>query len=104
MLGVNGSGAEIAEDLHLAGRRVHMFTRPCGRLVRGQGLSGRGIGAPIDVGSLVRQGMRLYGALLDIEGGQRMIAPPGLYLAQAHSLVILTLWWRHAGRNGRNPQ
>lgn len=79
VVGANGSGAEIAEDLHLAGRRVHMFTQPCDGLIRAHGLSGRGTGAAIDIGALVRSGLRLYGALLAIEGG-RMIAAPGLYL------------------------
>lgn len=79
VLGTNGCGAEIAEDLYLAGRRVHLFTQPRGPLIRAHGLSGRGTGAQIDIGSLVRRGLRLYGALLAIEGG-RMIAEPGLYL------------------------
>lgn len=79
VVGTNGSGAEIAEDLHLAGRRVHLFTSPCGRLVRRKGLSGLGTGRGIDLGALVRSGLRLYGALLTIEDG-RMIASPGLYL------------------------
>lgn len=79
VVGANGSGAEIAEDLHLAGRRVHLFTQPVRPLVRAYGLAGLGTGAGIDLGALVRRGLRLYGALLAIEGG-RMIAAPGLYL------------------------
>lgn len=79
VVGANGSGAEIAEDLHLAGRRVHLFTSPCGLLVRSLGLSGCGIGVTIDLGALVRSGLRLYGELLTVEDG-RMIAAHGLYL------------------------
>lgn len=79
VVGANGSGAEIAEDLHLAGRCVHLFTAPVRPLVRVLGLSGVGTGAPIDIGDLVRRGLRLYGALMAIDSG-RMIAAPGLYL------------------------
>lgn len=106
VVGANGSGAEIAEDLHLAGRRVHLFTSPCGAPVRSKGLSGRGTGARIDVGGLVRQGLRLYGALLDIQG-VRMVAVPGLYLGcRATQLdlseagVTSVIWNSAAGEEG----
>ncbi len=79
VLGAKGCGAEIAEDLHLAGRRVHLFTAPCRPLIRTRGLTGPGAGGEIDMGALVRGGLRLYGELLAIHGG-RLIAGPGLYL------------------------
>ncbi len=79
VLGAKGCGAEIAEDLHLAGRRVHLFTAPCRPLVRTYGLVGLGVGGGIDMGALVRGGLRLYGELLAIHGS-RLIAGPGLYL------------------------
>lgn len=66
VVGANGSGAEIAEDLHLAGRRVHLFTQPVRPLLRMHGLSGLGTGGGID--ALVRRGLRLYGPLLAVEG------------------------------------
>ena len=103
MVGANGSGAEIAEDLHLAGRRVHLFTQPCGRLIRTHDLSGRGTGAEIDIGALVRRGLRLYGAVVAIEGG-RMFAAPGLYLGCRTTEVDLSdagvasvIWCSEAG-------
>ncbi|MGI8625436.1 MAG: hypothetical protein ACR2J5_02535 [Geodermatophilaceae bacterium] len=58
---------------------MHLFTRPCGPLIRTYRLSDRGTGAGIETGALMRQGLRLYGVLLAIEGG-RMTAAPGLYL------------------------
>lgn len=79
VVGGNGSGAEIAEDLHLAGRSVHLFTQPCRGLLRTRGLAGLGVGNPIDIGDLVRRGLRLYGALTSVEAG-RLVAEPGLYL------------------------
>lgn len=98
VVGANGPGAEIAEDLHLAGRRVHLFTPPVRPLVRAQGLAGLGTGAGIDLGALVRRGLRLYGALLAIEGG-RMVAAPGFYLGcrttelhLAEAGVTLVVW------------
>jgi len=79
VVGANGYGAEIAEDLHLAGRRVHLLTSPVASWSAVKGLSGCGNGVRINLGALVHSGLRLYGELLTIDDG-RMIAAPGRYL------------------------
>ncbi|MBA3409726.1 MAG: hypothetical protein H0U15_02570 [Geodermatophilaceae bacterium] len=89
VVGADGGGAEIAEDLHLAGRRVHLFTAPCRPLLRSNGLAGLGAGGEIDMGALVRGGLRLYGELLAIHGS-RFIAGPGLYLGWRDTELDLT--------------
>ncbi len=69
VLGAKGCGAEIAEDLHLAGRRVHLLTAPCRPLIRTRGLTGLGADGEIDMGALVRGGLRLYGDCLPSTAG-----------------------------------
>jgi putative flavoprotein involved in K+ transport len=102
VVGTGQSGCQIAEDLHLAGRRVHLCTgsaprvarryrgrdvvawledmghydlpveeHPLGAAVRGKSnhyVTGRGGGRDIDLRVFAKQGMQLYGRLLDIEG------------------------------------
>jgi len=100
VVGSGQSGAQIAEDLHLAGRRVHLATGSAPRVARfyrgrdctawledmghydlpvdrhplGEGVrrnknhyvTGRGGGHDIDLRAFARDGMRLYGRLLDV--------------------------------------
>ncbi|WP_214403043.1 MSMEG_0569 family flavin-dependent oxidoreductase [Pseudonocardia lacus] len=101
VVGSGQSGAQIAEDLHLAGRRVHLSTGSAPRVsrfyrgrdvtdwldelgyydmpvtehprreaVRAQAnhyVTGRDGGRDIDLRAHARDGMRLYGSLLDLD-------------------------------------
>jgi len=102
VVGSGQSGAQIAEDLHLAGRRVHLATGTAPRVsrsyrgrdvtdwldelgyydlpvtehprreaVRAQAnhyVTGRDGGRDIDLRAHARDGMRLHGTLLDLDG------------------------------------
>jgi putative flavoprotein involved in K+ transport len=102
VVGTGQSGCQIAEDLHLAGRRVHLCTGSAPRVARryrgkdvvewldmmgyydlpverhplGEGVrrnanhyvTGRDGGRDIDLRRFAREGMRLYGRLLEVRG------------------------------------
>jgi putative flavoprotein involved in K+ transport len=104
VVGTGQSGCQIAEDLHLAGRRVHLAVGSAPRVARtyrgrdvvawladmgyyakGIGefadadavrfranhyVTGRDGGHDIDLRQFAREGMRLYGRLLDVRRGQ----------------------------------
>jgi putative flavoprotein involved in K+ transport len=108
VVGTGQSGCEIAEDLHLAARTVHLCLGGAGRTPRsyrgrdvaawldelgaydvavdehilGEGVrataneyvTGRDGGRDIDLRRFAREGMRLYGRLLDIEDAVLMFA------------------------------
>jgi putative flavoprotein involved in K+ transport len=108
VVGTGQSGCEIAEDLHLAARTVHLCVGGAGRTPRsyrgrdvaawldelgsydltidehrlGEGaratandyVTGRDGGRDIDLRRFAREGMRLYGRLLDIEDAVLMFA------------------------------
>ncbi len=103
VVGTGQSGAQIAEDLHLAGRRVHLCVgsaprtarryrgkdvvewldvlgyyampvheHPLRERVRGKAnhyVTGRDGGRDIDLRRFAREGMHLYGRLLDVDAG-----------------------------------
>ena len=103
IIGTGQSGCQIAEDLHLAGRRVHLCVggaprtarryrgkdvvewldlmghydlpvheHPLGELVRAKAnhyVTGRDGGHDIDLRQFAREGMRLYGRMLDVRDG-----------------------------------
>lgn len=56
VVGTGRSGCQIAEDLHLAGRRVHLC------------VTGRDGGRNIDLRKFALEGMQLHGRLLDVRG------------------------------------
>ncbi|MFD0938543.1 NAD(P)-binding domain-containing protein, partial [Methylobacterium trifolii] len=102
VVGSGQSGCQIAEDLHLAGRRVHLVTGSaprCPRVYRGRDavdwlaemgqydlpverhplkgdvrrkanhyLTGRDGGRDIDLRRFAREGMRLHGRLIHVDG------------------------------------
>jgi putative flavoprotein involved in K+ transport len=104
VVGTGQSGCQIAEDLHLAGRQVHLAVGSAPRVARryrgkdvvswldemgyyGKGIdefadadavrfranhyvTGRDGGRDIDLRAFARDGMRLYGRLVDIRGGK----------------------------------
>ncbi|MFK8252479.1 MSMEG_0569 family flavin-dependent oxidoreductase [Ancylobacter terrae] len=104
VVGSGQSGAQIAEDLHLAGRKVHLAVGNaprCARFYRGRDVvtwladmgyydmpveqhplregvrdntnhyvTGRDGGRDIDLRRFAVEGMELYGALRDVDGGQ----------------------------------
>lgn len=104
VVGTGQSGAQIAEDLHLAGRRVHLAVgsaprtarryrgrdvvawldtmgyydmpvheHPLKERVRAKAnhyVTGRDGGRDIDLRKFAREGMSLYGRLLDVDGTQ----------------------------------
>jgi putative flavoprotein involved in K+ transport len=104
VVGTGQSGCQIAEDLHLAGRQVHLAVGGAPRVARfyrgrdvvawladmgyydkaigefadadsmrlrvNHYVTGRDGGRDIDLRAFARQGMRLYGRLLDITGGR----------------------------------
>jgi len=109
VVGSGQSGAQIAEDLHLAGRRVvlavgqaprcarfyrgrdvvawladmHYYDMPVGAHPLREGVrdntnhyvTGRDGGRDIDLRRFAREGMELYGTLLDIDGTTLRFAP-----------------------------
>jgi putative flavoprotein involved in K+ transport len=109
VVGSGQSGAQIAEDLHLAGRRVILAVGDaprCARFYRGRDVvdwladmgyydmpvhehplregvrdntnhyvTGRDGGRDIDLRQFAREGMQLYGALTDVDGGILRFAP-----------------------------
>ncbi|MGQ0844232.1 MAG: MSMEG_0569 family flavin-dependent oxidoreductase [Sporichthyaceae bacterium] len=102
VVGTGQSGCQIAEDLHLAGRQVHLATGSAPRVARryrgrdvvawledmgyyrktivdfedadavrfrvNHYVTGRDGGRDIDLRAFARDGMRLYGRLLDLDG------------------------------------
>ncbi len=109
VVGCGQSGAQIAEDLHLAGRRVVLATGPaprCARFYRGKDVvtwlaemgyyempveqhplregvrdntnhyvTGRDGGRDIDLRRFAREGMELYGRLVDFDGDELVFEP-----------------------------
>ncbi|MEU6641817.1 MSMEG_0569 family flavin-dependent oxidoreductase [Saccharomonospora sp. NPDC046836] len=103
VVGTGQSGCQIAEDLHLAGRRVHLSVGSAPRVARyyrgrdvvawldemgyyrrgidefadadavrlraNHYVTGRDGGRDVDLRAFARDGMRLYGRLVDITGG-----------------------------------
>jgi putative flavoprotein involved in K+ transport len=112
VVGAGQSGAQIAEDLHLAGRQVVLAIGAaprCARFYRGKDVvdwladmgyydmsvhehplregvrdntnhyvTGRDGGRDIDLRKFALEGMQLYGALADVEGGSTLKFAPNL--------------------------
>jgi putative flavoprotein involved in K+ transport len=108
VVGSGQSGCQIAEDLHLAGRRVHLclggaprtarryrgrdvvewledmgyynmpvHEHPLKERVRAKAnhyVTGRDGGRDIDLRQRAKEGMRLYGRLIDVRGGRLVLA------------------------------
>lgn len=125
VVGTGQSGAQIAEDLHLEGRRVHLALgdaprvarfhrgRDCMTWLADMGLydtavaqypgglaarektnhyvTGRDGGRDIDLRAFARDGMRLYGKLVDAQGTELAFAPTLTRSLDAADAVYLSI-------------
>ena len=119
VVGTGQSGCQIAEDLHLSGRQVHLATGSAPRVARryrgrdvvawladmgyyrktieefddadavrfrvNHYVTGRDGGRDIDLRAFARDGMRLYGRLLDIVAGAPGRGATAIFAADLHA-------------------
>ena len=75
VVGSGQSGCQIAEDLYLAGRKVHMVTGNAPRCARFHYLTGRDGGRDLDLRKFALEGMALYGRLSGVTDGKMLFEP-----------------------------